>query len=320
MTTINEPLISIIIINFNGKSFLQKCLESIYDNEYLNYEIILVDNHSDDQSVPFVKANYPKVRITSLEKNFGFAEPNNIGAKQARGNFLYFLNNDTIISKDSLKELVKSFNDIEISIAQSLLLNEDNSIDSSGDFITTNCIAYSSQENSKTIKPIFSPRGAAFMIKKGVFWELDGFDEKFFASFEDVDLGWRAWLCGYKVVLVPKSIVHHMGGQTVKKLETEIQFHGIKNTLILSLTNFETNYSIKCLFSLLGLLFQKKISIKDNLKTSKRKLSIPSFKILFRGILWIIKNSGYVRNKRNKINSKRVISTKELIRKGLIKN
>ena len=319
MTANKEPLVSIIIVNFNGKPLLKKCLEAIGDNEYLNYEIILVDNKSDDQSISFIKNNHPNVKIISLEKNFGFAGPNNIGAKQAKGEFLFFLNNDAIISKDSIKELVKSFNDKEISIAQSLLLKEDKSIDSSGDFITKNCIAYSSQEFFTTVKSILSPRGAAFMIKKEIFWDLDGFDEKFFASFEDVDLGWRAWLYGHKVILVPQSIVYHIGGQTIKKLETEIQFHGIKNTLILSLTNFETNYSIKCFFYLLGMLFQKKIST-GGLQTSERKLRLPGFRIFFRSILWILKNLGYIRKRRNKINSKRVVSTKDLIRKGLIKN
>jgi len=100
----NQPMVSIIIVNYNGKEFLQKCLESIISNNYKNFEIILVDNNSKEDTVNFVKKNYPDVFIIELDKNYGYAKPNNIGAKKANGDFLYFLNNDTIISNNSIEE------------------------------------------------------------------------------------------------------------------------------------------------------------------------------------------------------------------------
>lgn len=84
------PLVSIIIVNYNGKYHLEKCLASLMKINYKNYEIILVDNNSTDTSVEYVKNTYPKITIIKLNDNYGFAEPNNIGAKNAKGEFLLF--------------------------------------------------------------------------------------------------------------------------------------------------------------------------------------------------------------------------------------
>jgi len=93
MDSENQPLVSIIIVNYNGKEHLQKCLDSIKKNGYKNYEIILVDNNSKDGSRNFVKDNYSDIRIIELDKNYGFAKPNNLGSEKAIGELLYFLNN-----------------------------------------------------------------------------------------------------------------------------------------------------------------------------------------------------------------------------------
>src|SRR5579872_1043803 len=132
----NLPLVSVIIVNYSGQNHLEKCLHALMQNDYENFEIIIVDNNSIDSSVEFVKKNYPSIDIVKLEENFGFAEPNNIGAKKARGDFLLFLNNDTIPTSNFITELVKvAKEDPEIVILQSLLLKPDDTVDSSGDFI-----------------------------------------------------------------------------------------------------------------------------------------------------------------------------------------
>ena len=235
----NNTMVSVIIVNYNGKTYLEECLKSLSKISYNEYEVILVDNNSEDSSVEFVKANYPEVRIIKLDQNYGFAEPNNLGAKNAKGDLLLFLNNDTLVTPDFLTELVKMTSDPKIAIFQSLLLKPNGDVDSSGDFVNTLGIAYSSKTKPTEPKTILSGRGAAIMIRKNKFWELGGFDQNYFASLEDVDLGWRAWIMGYKVVLVPSSIVYHKGGQTVNRLDSVIRFHGVKNTLLLILANFE---------------------------------------------------------------------------------
>lgn len=313
------PLVSVIIVNYNGKDHLEKCLLFLMQNDYENYEVILVDNNSVDSSVKFVQKNYPSIKVVTLEKNLGFAEPNNLGAKESKGDFLLFLNNDTIPTSNFIAELVKvAKEDPKIAICQSLLLKPDGTIDSSGDFVDIYGRAYSSREKISTVRQILSARGASMIIRKDRFWEFGGFDKNYFASFEDVDLGLRAWIWGYRVVLVSSSVVYHLGGQTIQKLSSEVSFHGVKNTLLLRLTNFESSFAIRGIVTLFFVIVMRKFFGVSIIKDPEQGHPLPSFKIIFRGLLWVIKNSTYITHKRKIINSKRVRSTKELVKMGLI--
>lgn len=313
------PLVSIVIVNYNGMAHLEKCLSSLMECNYRKYEVILVDNNSTDSSVEFVQKNYPSVNVIKLDKNYGFAEPNNIGAKSAKGELLLFLNNDTITTPDFITELVNAAKENPgVAIFQSLLLKPDGSIDSSGDFIDTYGRAYSSREKISEIRPILSARGASMMVRKDVFWDLGGFDEKYFVSFEDVNLGLQAWICGYNVVAVPKSIVYHLGGQTMQKLDSLISFHGVKNTLILRLTNFEITFAMRGITVLFFVIMMRKFFGVSVIKDPEKISTLPSFKIILHDLVWILKNLDYVISKRRAINSRRIRTTKELVKMGLI--
>jgi GT2 family glycosyltransferase len=315
------PLVSIIIVNYNGQFYLEKCLSSLTKSNYQRFEVILVDNNSTDSSVEFVQKNYPFVNIIKLDKNYGFAEPNNMGAKNARGELLLFLNNDTITTPDFIAELVNvAKKDSDIGIFQSLLLKPDGSVDSSGDFMDLYGRAYSSREKVNDVRLILSARGASMMAKKKVFWDLDGFDKNYFATFEDVDIGLRAWIWGYKVVLVPKSIVYHLGGQTIRQLDSVISFHGVKNTLLLRLTNFEITFAIKSIGILFFVSIMRKFFGISVIKDPEKNVSLPSFKIILSGAVWVLKNLQYVMTKRKLIKSRRILSTKELVKLNLIHN
>jgi len=313
------PLVSVIIVNYNGKSYLEECLASLMKIDYKNYEIILVDNNSTDTSVEYVKNTYPAITIIKLNNNYGFAEPNNIGAKNAKGEFLLFLNNDTEVNPDFIDELVNVLKkDPKIAICQSLLLKPNGEVDSSGDFIDTLGRAYSSKNKVNEVKKILSARGASMMVRKDSFWDLGGFDKKFFASFEDVDLGWRAWIWGYKIVVVPNSIVYHKGGQTVKKQLSNVRFHGVKNSLVIRLTNFETSFATSSIFKTFGFFLLKRtfgISVGND---HEEIFPLPSIKTVFRGTMWVIKNLGYVMAKRKKVNYRRKRSSMDLLNLGLI--
>jgi GT2 family glycosyltransferase len=314
-----NDLVSIIIVNYNGKLYLKKCLDSLTKINYSNYEIILVDNHSSDGSIEFVKSKYSSIKIIELDQNYGFAEPNNIAAKTATGKYFLFLNNDTIVTPNFVNELVKVMaHDSQISISQSMLLKPNGNVDSSGDFVDTLGRAYSSKDNPKDTRLILSAKGASMMIRNDIFWNLDGFDKNFFASFEDVDIGWRSWISGYKVVLVPNSIVYHTGGQTIKDINSLITFHGVKNSIILRLTNFEINYVIKSMTILFYVIVTKKLFGVSLIKDPEEISPLPSFGIMIKGLLWILKNSKYIFTKRKKVNAERIISTNDLLKKGLV--
>lgn len=328
----DKPFVSIIIVNYNGISHLEKCLTSLKTVDYDNYEIILVDNNSSDNSIGSVKNNYPEIIIIKLDKNYGFAYPNNIGARSARGQLLLFLNNDTISTPNFVSELVKIMNsDPKIGICQSLLLKINGEVDSSGDFIDNIGVAYSSQERVKTVKAILSAKGASMMVQKDVFERLGGFDEKFFVSFEDVDLGWRCWIMGYKVVIVPTSIVYHVGSQTINKMKSELAFHGFKNQISIKITNFEIKLAVRNLllffgihgFKMIRVFLDYKLRGKTGIKVIPYENVVaekPNLQAILKSLIWILKNLHYLQKKYRKVNSSRVYATSDLQKFNVIIN
>ena len=327
-----SPKVSVIIVNFNGKNLLEKCLNSLFKIDYDNFEVILVDNNSTDESVDFIIKNYPSITPIKLDSNKGFAEPNNIGSKSAKGEYLLFLNNDTVVTPNFISEMIKVIeNNDQIGICQSLLLKPNNTVDSSGDFIDGLGVVFSSKKIPNNIEKISSAKGASLLIRKKLFTDLGGFDKKFFATFEDVDLGWRTWILGYNVVIVPKSIVYHVGGQTINQLKSKIAFHGFKNQISMKITNFETKLVLKKLiiffikygFRELKIWMDYSLTGTTRLTPTKYEEKIaqkPNFIIILKSLFWIMTNSKYLMKKHHEINSKRVLETKKLEELGVIFN
>jgi len=325
------PKVSIIIVNYNGKHHLEKCLESLSKIDYANIETIIVDNNSTDDSVDFVSKNFPDLILIKLNENKGFAEPNNIASKVATGDFLLFLNNDTIVTPSFISELIKPLQNSGIAICQSLLLRPDDSIDSSGDFIDTLGVVYNSKTPISEIREISSARGASMMIKKNIFDQLGGFDEKFYFSFEDVDLSWRCWIAGYKILVVPKSVVYHLGGQTYQKLKDDMAFHGFKNQLAMKVTNFEKKHAISRIlkffvtygFREIRIWFDYKLHGSTDMSSTpyeQESAPSPSFRVILQSLVWILKNRKYLSKKSKKIDSYRKISTLELEKNNILCN
>ena len=327
-----SPKVSVIIVNYNGKILLEKCLESLLKVNYDNFEIILVDNNSTDGSIEYVIKNFPSVIVIKLDSNQGFAKPNNIGAKIAKGEYLLFLNNDTVVTSDFIFELVKVIEtDKKIAICQSLLLKPDGNIDSSGDFIDKMGIVYNSKTKTDEIREISSARGACMLMRKKIFDKLGGFDEKFFFSFEDVDLSWRSWILGYKTVVVPHSIVYHSVGKTSSKLKSEAAFHGLKNQLAMKITNFEPRFALRSLLFFFFIYGSREIKVwfDYRIKGSTTMTSTnyenktaenPSIKVVIKSLSWIFKNISYLHRKHNQVNENRIISTSHLEKIRIISN
>lgn len=314
-----NPLVSIIIVNYCGKIFLKKCLESLSKTEYQNYEVIVVDNNSTDGSVEFLNKSFPEIQLIKLNKNYGFTIPNNMAAKMAKGKYLVFLNNDTIVTNTWISELIKALEtDKTIVIGQSLLMKPDVSVDSSGDFVDGIGRSFSERKIPQKLRYILSARGASMMVRKDAFLELGGFDESFFASYEDVELGWKAWLWGYKVVVVPTSIVYHTGGQTVKQLSKKIAFHGVKNSISLRMTNLDWQDSIKSIIVMSTIIFVQKLFGISLIKNQEQRFNIPNIGIIFNASWWILKNLGQIRKKRKLLKSRKIRTNQDLKKMGLI--
>jgi GT2 family glycosyltransferase len=335
-----DPIVSVIILNYNGKIYLDKCLDSLKSTTYQNFEILVVDNNSSDQSSDLIKQRYPYVKLIELKKNLGFSIANNLGAEAARGDFFVFLNNDTIVTQTWLSELVNAIiesQDNEVAIAQSFLVRQDGEIDSSGDFIDKFGRPYSSKlENPPDRRHIMSARAASMIINKEVFWKLGGFEEIFFASFEDVHLGWKAWIAGYKVILASNSIVYHFTGQTVKRLKSRMNFHSMKNQACVILLNFEFPSCISKFLSLIPLYrpsirpvkqrAEEAIRVGDRQAKEQNPNTIVTeiysnpvlIKDVLKTFLWICSHTLTLYKKYRQINRMRVRSTESLSKMGLI--
>lgn len=249
MINYNHALISIIIINFNGKRFLENCLRSVLTSNYTNFEVIIVDNASTDGSIELIqeKFQYNNLKIVKTGLNLGFAEGNNLGAKMAKGKYVVFLNNDTEVDKNWLKELVKVMeSDKSIGAAQSkLLLFDRKTIDSAGDFINSYGYGWMRGVGEEDIgqynetDEIFSARGAGMIVKKNILKSVDYFDSDFFMVCEDIDLCWRIRLKGYKIIFVPASIIYHFGSGTRKifQMTSQSYYYNVRNILITLIKN-----------------------------------------------------------------------------------
>ncbi|OGH12437.1 MAG: hypothetical protein A2857_06175 [Candidatus Levybacteria bacterium RIFCSPHIGHO2_01_FULL_36_15] len=241
--------VSFIILNFNGVDLTCNCLKSIYQQNYKNYEIILIDNGSTDNSAKIIERKYPDVKIIKNRTNLGFAEGNNIGYKYSRGDLVLFLNNDTLVDKNFLTELInKLFSDPKIGAVQPKIMCFPRKvfIDSIGSYFLPTGFLYHLGHNKKDQdkynkeSEIFSMKGACMLFKKDVLEKVGLFDKRYFAYFEETDLCQRVWLAGYKIFYVPRSTIYHFGGETSKKLNNSyVQYNSYKNRIYTYCKNFE---------------------------------------------------------------------------------
>jgi len=244
------PLVSIIIVNWNGRKLLEECLASVFAQKTaVTYECIVVDNGSTDRSVLSISRKYPRVRIIKNDKNVGFAEGNNIGCTQARGTYILFLNNDAIVTKGFLSPLVSILKkNPHIGAVQPKIVQYPDTtlIDSVGSYFLPTGFLYHFGHNKKNnpkyeiASDIFSMKGACMLIRHDVLDRVGIFGNEYFAYFEETDLCHRIWLAGYRIQYVPDSVIYHIGGKTSLTLPSEyIQYHSYKNRIYTYLGNFE---------------------------------------------------------------------------------
>ncbi len=211
------PLVTIVIVNYNGRHFLDKCFKSITN---LNYpknklELILVDTCSTDDSLEFIKTNYPEVKRLKNDTN-NYCRANNLGIKNASGEFIAFINNDIEIDKNWLIELIKfMLHESQSGITGGKNLFENNKIQSTGIEVYPNYywgdrgFKFEDDGQFKNIEEIFSLCGAAMLVRKKCFDEIGLFDEDFIMYSEDIDLCLRCVKKKWKIFYVPDAIAHH---------------------------------------------------------------------------------------------------------------
>ncbi len=233
----NAPEASIVIVSWNGRQYLEPCLNAVAAQQGVAAETILVDNGSTDGTSAFVRERFPWVRVVALDENRGFAGGNNAGVRQARGRFVVLLNNDTVPEAGWLAALLRGREaGGPNALASSLVvyMHDPRVIDSAGDGLLRWGGAFKRHhgarvESATTSGEVFGVCGAACVIPRTVFDELGGFDEDFFASHEDVDLSYRARLLGYPCRYVADAVVRHHGSATLGRVSAFAVYHGQRN-------------------------------------------------------------------------------------------
>ncbi len=219
-----NPLISVVVLNWNGRPHLEVCLRSLRRQQTEDVEVILVDNGSRDDSVAFVKERFPEVLIMENRSNLGFCAGNNVGIRAARGDFIALLNNDTEVSPHWLKSFLETaakHPDAGLFASRMLLFDRRDLIDSAGDLFFTAGFAAKRgwlQKNGRRFQepcPVFGACAGAALYRRDMLADIGLLDEDFFANAEDVDLSFRAQLRGYRCRYVPEAVVYHKGGTTI---------------------------------------------------------------------------------------------------------
>ncbi|MGB4845750.1 MAG: glycosyltransferase family 2 protein [Ferruginibacter sp.] len=247
------PSVAIVILNWNGKGFLEKFLPSVLSTIYSNKKIIVADNASTDDSVSFLQKNYPQVSIIQNGSNLGFAKGYNTALKQVEADYYVLLNSDVEVTPNWIGPVIDILeSDITIAACQPKLLaynckDEFEYAGASGGWLDKfgypfmrgrvfdDCEKDTGQYDD--VQPCFWASGAAFFVRSSVYHELGGLDEFFFAHQEEIDFCWRLQLAGYKVYVQPASVVYHVGGGTLPKGNSRKTYLNFRNNLIMLYKN-----------------------------------------------------------------------------------
>ena len=246
-----HPTVSVLVLNYNGKQHLESCLRSLVEINYPGdrLEIVLVDNGSSDGSQELVRRRFPSVRLLEHGENLGFSRGNNLAAAAVDSEYVAFLNNDTRVDRDWLRQAVDALDPDSGSIAvgSRILSWDGKKLDFVGPRLTfygiANQVDFRSREidRYREVMPILAPCGGSMLIDRSVFLQSAGFDEDYFAFFEDTDLGWRLWVLGYRAVLAPGSITYHRqhGYWGKRSLEVKKRVFYDRNALYSVVKNYE---------------------------------------------------------------------------------
>lgn len=243
------PKVAVVILNWNGSFFLEKFLPSVYNSTYQNIEFIIGDNASTDNSIDFVKTNYPSIRIIENSQNFGFAGGYNEVLKSVEADYYVLLNSDVEVTPNWIEPVIQYMEDhAQVAAAQpKIRAYHDKTLfehaGAAGGYIDaygypfcrgrlfTEMEADQGQYNDN--QEVFWATGAALFIKASTWKEAQGFDADFFAHMEEIDLCWRLKRMGYQIAYVGASTVYHVGGGTLNTSNPKKTYLNFRNNLMM---------------------------------------------------------------------------------------
>jgi GT2 family glycosyltransferase len=316
---IKVPLVSVIIVNYNGQSYLEPCISSVLSSKYHSFEVILFDNGSTDRSLTTIEAKFGKderLKIVRTKTNLGFSLGNNEGFKHAKGKYIVFLNNDTIVDPDWLVTLVDVMEkDSTVGLAQSIIYEIDGKKiqrHGAGWIVDSYLIFREELGTNKDVgdfPDVFETsfvQGAAMLIRRDLIDSIGLFDPKFLFFYDDILLSLKTWLAGKRVVIVSKSKVCHKGGATFRRSgwSSYNYFNQVFRGLIALNIDLHLGLSdlLKALF-----IFTLSELMKDVACIKSGRINIVLISAYTSAAFWILRNLRYVwRSRLEKWNKARI--------------
>lgn len=254
-----SPSVAIVILNYNGRHYLERFLPSVIASTYTNKKIIVADNASSDDSLQWLKQVHPSVDIIVNSGNYGYAKGYNDALKHVDADYYVLLNSDVEVTARWIEPIVALMeSDGKIAACQPKLLSYNNKkmfeyAGASGGWIDMfgypfsrgrvfdDCEEDRGQYDIAT--PIFWASGAALFVRATIYHEVKGLDEYFFAHQEEIDLCWRMQLAGYTIMACPQSVIYHVGGGTLPQGERKIYLN-FRNNLVMLAKNYSFSRAI----------------------------------------------------------------------------
>jgi len=245
--------LAIVILNWNGQKFLAKFLPTLLKFTPSYSEVIIADNASTDNSISFLKSEYPSLKIIQNKENGGFSKGYNEALRQIEAQYYCLLNSDVEVTEHWIEPIITLLdNNPEVAVAQPKLLsfahkNRFEYAGACGGFL--DCLGYPfcrgrvfeflEEDNGQydTATEIFWATGAALFVRSAIFHKLNGLDEDFFAHMEEIDFCWRVKNLGYKIMVEPKSVIYHVGGGTLPKNSAKKTYLNFRNNMFLLIKN-----------------------------------------------------------------------------------
>lgn len=289
--------VTIVIPNYNGKHFMEPCLASLKEQTCQDFQILVVDNASEDGSIPYMKEHYPEINVIALDKNYGFSKAVNVGIRHSHTPYVILLNNDTTVDPHYVEEMLKAISRSPriFSVSSKMIqMYHPELIDSAGDLYTVigwGVCRGTGRPVEKYTKPdeIFTACAGAAIYRRSAFKKIGYFDESHFAYLEDIDIGYRAKIYGYKNMYCPTALVYHVGSGTsgskynsfkVKLSSRNSVYLNYKNMpagqLILNFPALLAGYLVKYLFFIKkGFGKDYLAGIKEGLKNVRHLKKVP---------------------------------------------
>ncbi len=283
--------VAVVILNWNGKSFLQKFLPSVLQNIPEYAELFVADNNSSDDSIEFLKHNYPQVKLVINHQNGGYAKGYNDALKQIEAEYYVLLNSDIEVGSNWIEPIVDLMdNDHQIAACQPKILAYDNKQEfeyagAGGGYIDKYGYPFCRGRIFQEIEldknqydeavEVFWASGACMFVRADKYHELGGLDDDFFAHMEEIDFCWRAKNAGYKIYYQGTSVVYHVGGGTLHKSNPRKTFLNFRNNFFLLYKNLPSNRLVPIFFwrlvldGVAGVKFLLDGSFKDSIAVLK---------------------------------------------------